>query len=119
MGDAMTRIEPDSWGDGPGFGEFLRRAEAEVLPKMLATEVVCSIVPGKPAGDLKFALETGLAVALGKPLILVAFDDRDIPEKLEKVADDIIVLTGPFNAALVNELLLLSMDKLAAKGVIK
>jgi hypothetical protein len=115
----VTRIEPDSWGDGPGFGEFLRRAEAEVLPKLLATEVVCSIVPGKPAGDLKFALETGLAIALGKPLILVAFDDRDIPEKLEKVADDIIVMSGPFDAEKIHDMLILSMDRLAFRGVIK
>lgn len=112
-----SRIEPDSWDDGPGFGEFLRRADAVLMPKIRATEAMIVIVPEEP--DAKSAVELGMAMLLGKPLILIAVEDRHIPEKLEKVADDIIVLPGGLHPQRMHAMVSLSLDRLHQRGVIK
>jgi hypothetical protein len=56
---------------------------------------------------------------LGKPLILIAVEDRHIPERLEKLADDIIVMPHGLHPQRMHAMVNLSMDRLAKKGVIK
>jgi len=49
-------------------------------------------VPVDPASvDIKFAVELGLMIMLDKPIIMVIQPNQVLPEKLRRVADDIVV----------------------------
>ncbi len=72
------------------FWGWIAHQEGVVLPALEDSRVVMSIAPsGKP--DAKFCVELGFALMLGKPLILLV--DRDaapVPDKLRRVADEVV-----------------------------
>lgn len=74
--------------------------EGVVFPAMKDSRVILSIAPpGKP--DAKFCAETGMALLLGKPIILIVGRGMAIPGKLRLVADEVIEvnLDDPADAA--------------------
>lgn len=61
---------------------------ARVVPRMKASAAVATVFTG--GMDIKLAVETGIAVLLDKPLILVVAPGVKIPDKLVRIADRIV-----------------------------
>jgi nucleoside 2-deoxyribosyltransferase len=70
------------------------RARTELGPKIASSAYVITIDPGDEI-DPKVALETGYAVLLGKPIILVTSEDRPVNAGLSRIASHRIRLTEP------------------------
>jgi hypothetical protein len=82
--DDLAPAEQQEWD------QFVRHVREGTVRQMAGSAFVTSLVPqGKP--DIKFAVELGLAIMMEKPLILLARSGRDIPPKLRKIADGVIV----------------------------
>lgn len=74
----------DEWRD------MERRATAELIPKMESCGTIVQLVPLGQT-DVKFAMELGLSIMLDKPIIALVKRGHQVPEKLLKIADEIIV----------------------------
>jgi hypothetical protein len=78
---------------GPEFDRFAGRVRRELVPKIEGSRVFLAITPSSPDKvDVKFALELGIAVMLGKPIIAVIPPGTAIPEKLARVVDRFVEL---------------------------
>jgi hypothetical protein len=75
--------------DNPEWRAYERRAEDDLVPKMIGSEMVLSLVPRGPT-DIKFALELGMAIMLDKPIIAVVVPGATVPAKLVLIADAIV-----------------------------
>lgn len=69
--------------------EWVGHVLNELVPMLQDSEVVASFVPDGET-DVKFALETGLAIMLDKPIILVVGPGVRVPAKLLRVADAVV-----------------------------
>lgn len=69
---------------------FERDVRENLFPKVADSAFVMSIVPDEP--DVKICLELGAAVFYNKPLVLVCFNGREIPAKLRKIADEVVMV---------------------------
>jgi len=69
---------------------FIQLAHKELVPKMQDSQFVVAIAPGEGDYDLHAAIEIGLCILMGKPLIVLAPDGRVHPEKLLRIADHVI-----------------------------
>lgn len=79
----------DAISSDPEFIAWAGRVQREVVPKIAASAFTISLMPaGKP--DIKFAVELGLSIMLNKPIIIVKEPGQVLPDKLLKVADDVI-----------------------------
>jgi len=78
----------DPWND-PAMQAWLKDALDNLVPKMANSSVVVSLVP-TGVTDIKFAVETGLALMLDKPIVLMVGPGASVPAKLAKVADAIV-----------------------------
>jgi hypothetical protein len=82
----------DPWQE-PSAQAWIRHVAEEMVPKLAGSAVVISIVPGDPEDlDLKFCVELGASIMLGKPIVATVFGDRAVPPKLAAVADEIVHL---------------------------
>lgn len=77
----------DPWED-PEMKEWVQRAQEELVPKMKQSGLMMSLYTG--GYDIKFAVETGLAILMDKPMILAVQSGTQAPDKLVQVADYII-----------------------------
>jgi hypothetical protein len=68
--------------------EFARWVNEQVTEPMRDSLAVTTLWSGDP--DWKICLETGAAILLDKPIILVVLPGTKVPAKLALVADDII-----------------------------
>jgi hypothetical protein len=84
MGDIWEDPEVRAWAD---------HVVTELTPMIRKSALTVSIVPEGP-GDVKFAVELGLSIMLGKPLILALPAGRQVPEKLARIADEIVEIDG-------------------------
>jgi hypothetical protein len=80
----------DPWND-PGAQDWLHHVRTHVLPMVEESSVCISLCPAEGKVDIKFAVELGMMIMLDKPIIAVADNDDDIPDKLRLVADKIVV----------------------------
>jgi len=79
----------DPWQD-PEVKQWMRHVRRKLIPKISGSAVTISIVPnGQP--DVKYAVELGMCIMLNKPILLFARTDTVIPERLRRVADEIII----------------------------
>jgi hypothetical protein len=74
--------------------DWTDRARKELAPKVASSAYVVTLSPGEEI-DPKIALETGYAVLLNKPIILVSWDGRPPPEGLARIAHEHIALANP------------------------
>lgn len=102
----------DPWDD-PTAKRWARHVLDEMVPKMKGSAAVCSIVPDGE-GDVKFWVELGAMIMLNKPIVIVAFDDRQIPEKLRLVADEVVICPNGVNPAASKDLAA-AINRLAAR----
>ena len=84
-----------SWDDSLSAAEcaewdrFIDHVRENTVKAMTDSAFVASLVPsGEP--DIKFAVELGLAIMLGKPLIAIVMPGTKVPAGLRKVADSIV-----------------------------
>jgi hypothetical protein len=81
----------EPWLD-PEWQAYVTRTQTELLPMIEGSSIGLSIVPTSAEKvDIKFAVELGLMIMLDKPIIMVVAPNQLIPEKLRRVADDIVV----------------------------
>jgi len=79
----------DPWRD-PDVLRWMRRTR-DKLPEMIdASKAVISIVPADGRTDVKFAVELGFSIMMDKPIVAVIRPGSHVPEKLVRVADEII-----------------------------
>lgn len=76
------------WFDDPAAKAWLRRVQRDLVPTLLASQVVLSIYSGEP--DAKLAVETGFAVLLDKPIIGVVTPGAKASAKFIAVCDELI-----------------------------
>ena len=87
------------------------------VKQMADSAFVASLVPGEDGPDIKFAVELGLAIMLGKPIVAIAIAGRPVPGKLREIADAVIEISDMDTEAGQAELqakLLPLLDRLAA-----
>lgn len=80
--------------DDPTVVRWAKHVINDMAPGMEGSAVVMSLVPGgeHSLGDVKFWVELGAAIMMDKPIIAVCFSDRECPERLRRVADEVVVL---------------------------
>ena len=80
----------DPWRD-PDVLRWMRRTR-DKLPEMIdSSRAVISIVPENGMKtDVKFAVELGFSIMLNKPIVAVIRPGSHVPDKLVRVADEII-----------------------------
>jgi hypothetical protein len=75
--------------DDPEVQAWARRAAAELVPMLRDSAATVSIVPAGET-DVKFAVELGFSIMLGKPIILAVTPGMQVPDKLLAVADAVV-----------------------------
>lgn len=82
------------WQTDPEWIEFVRHHREHSIKAMSESSIVMHLAPpGEMTWDnfdVKYALELGASILMGKPILVVAMRDRDIPPKLFAVADAIV-----------------------------
>jgi hypothetical protein len=87
VSDWLDELDPSGRAEWDRFVNHVRR---ETVAKMTDSAFVISLVPrGEP--DVKFAVELGLAIMLDKPILAIALPGAVLPERLRRVADEIVV----------------------------
>jgi hypothetical protein len=86
VADWLDNLAPDERAHWDEFVDHFRR---DTLHKMESSAFVASLLP-RGEFDVKFALETGTAVMLGKPIVVIVQPGGEIPGKLGLVADEIV-----------------------------
>lgn len=81
------------------FEEYLGHARNDMAPKMASSAFVVSINPGAKPEDIdpKIAIETGYAVLLGKPILVVNTEGRELNPGLARLARKVVSLTEPID----------------------
>lgn len=110
-GDWLSRL---SESERQEWEMFVKDAQDELQPKLEQSGFVMSLVPDQDKVDVKFALETGMAILMDKPIVIVAIPGTHIPSKLRKVADEVIVsdIRTPAGQRHVSEVIARMMKKL-------
>lgn len=70
--------------------QFVKQTREDAMQKIDASAFVMSLVP-KEEPDIKFCVELGLSVMYDKPLVIVVAPETRIPERLQRLADEVIV----------------------------
>lgn len=84
----MAEIETDAW-DHPAASEFTQHVMDELITKMERSALAVTIWSGSES-DVKLAVETGVAVLMDKPMIVVVAPGVEVPAKLRLIADEIV-----------------------------
>lgn len=71
------------------FRAWAKDVRAHLLPKLSESALSLTLVPTGET-DLKFAIELGLSIMLDKPIIAVVQPGTKVPERLVRVADEIV-----------------------------
>lgn len=74
--------------DTPEWRDYARRADEELRPMLEDSAVTMSLFTGTV--DPKMAIETGYMVLMDKPIIVIVSPGVKVPDKLVKVADEIV-----------------------------
>jgi hypothetical protein len=112
MNDWLEQLSPEERAE---WDAFVQRASTKTLEKMSESQFMISLVPqGKP--DIKFCAELGMAIMLGKPVLVMAVQGAVIPPKLREIADETVELPGDFDteegrAAVVAAIARLRLDR--------
>jgi hypothetical protein len=75
--------------DDPDFKAYASRVVGDLVPRIERSGFVMSLVP-RGETDVKFAVELGVSIMLGKPFMAVIDQNTPLPEKLAAVLDEIV-----------------------------
>lgn len=85
----------NDWNDDPRFKAWTERMRDDLLPKIEASAMTVSICPSSgDRVDIRFAIELGLSIMLDKPIVVAVPPGVKVPERLVRVADEIVELTA-------------------------
>jgi hypothetical protein len=92
-------VTGDVW-EHPDTQQWIAQVRSDLVPKLRASALSVTIVPEDPdTSDVKLAVELGMSLLLGKPLVLVVPAGTRIPDGLVRAADEIIeLLPGPISS---------------------
>jgi hypothetical protein len=82
-------VEEMSEDERREWDAFVHHFRTDTLAKMVESAFVASLVPSGDF-DVKFALETGAAIMLDKPIVAIVQPGGVIPRKLRLVADEVV-----------------------------
>lgn len=82
--DSLTKRERREWE------AFLDHARTSTLEGITSSAVVLSMAPSDGEPDMKFAVELGLTIMLGKPLVVLVMPGVQVQPKLMAIADWVI-----------------------------
>lgn len=80
--------------DDPEFKAWTEQVRTELVPMIEGSELIVSICPVAESVDVKFAVELGLSIMLDKPIIVAVPPGVPVPDRLVRVADEIVELTA-------------------------
>lgn len=82
------------WDSDPSVALWARHVLDEMAPMVDSSAVCVSVVPtgGESTGDVKYWVELGYMICADKPIMIVVLGDREIPEHLARVADEVVRL---------------------------
>lgn len=80
-------MSPEEQKEWDAFVEAFRR---EAVEKISGSAGFLSLIPESDDIDVKFCVELGAAIMMNKPIIAVVHKGRTAPEKLAKIADEIV-----------------------------
>jgi hypothetical protein len=86
----------------PDFKAWAKEVKENLVPKLEQSPITISIAPRGP-GDIKYAVELGLSILMDKPIILAVMPGTTIPDKLRRVADEIVELPLPGQSVVSRE----------------
>jgi len=84
--------------DSEEFREYAEHVLAEMFPKLAGSALAVSIAPGQTlgpddapdVGDVKYWVELGAMIMLDKPILVFAAPGQPLPERLVRVADEVV-----------------------------
>lgn len=79
----------EDWASGEEWDDFVRHVRTDLIQKLDETALVISLIP-RGEVDIKFAVELGLSIMMGKPIIAVALPGAFVPENLRRVVDSVV-----------------------------
>lgn len=82
-----AELGPDERDDWDKFVAYQREHTVRAMDE---SAFVMSLIPQSTDFDIKFALETGIAVMMNKPILAVAVPGAEISPKLLAVCDEVI-----------------------------
>ena len=85
--DGAVRSE---WDANPDVQSWARRVREKLVPMLEDSSSTIAIVPHEP--DVKMAVELGMSILMGKPLIIVAPTERHCPQALAAWADEVVIV---------------------------
>lgn len=97
--------------DDPGWLEYAQHAREKLEPMVKDSSIAMSVYSGEI--DPKMAIELGYMVMLDKPIIAVVTPGVKVPDKLVKVADEIVELS--LDDPTFQERIMAAMDRVMAK----
>jgi len=77
------------YADDPEYKRWAKDVQENLIPKLDDSAMTISMVPSGPT-DVKFAVELGLSIMMGKPIIAAVSPGTRVPRGLVKVADEIV-----------------------------
>lgn len=84
--DWLGKLTPAERRD---WDAIVRHTRDELLPMLENSAVVLNIAPGgKP--DAKYCIELGMSIMLDKPILVVAPAGHPVPDRLRRVADEVV-----------------------------
>ena len=86
----MSWDEHLSPADRRDWDRWVASVREGTVQQMADSAFVASLVPDDGEVDVKFAVELGLAIMLGKPIVAIAVAGRPVPGRLREVADAVI-----------------------------
>jgi len=75
------------------WDRWVARVREGTVRQMTESAIVASLVPEDGKTDIKFAVELGLAIMMGKPIVAIAIAGRPVPGRLREVADAVIEIS--------------------------
>lgn len=101
----------EDWTSDPEVRQWAEEFLEHTKPKLEESAVTMQLVPEDGIGDVKLWVELGASIMMGKPIIAVAIGDREVPQRLAEIADEIVYLDRGFEDEVDNQKLIDAIDR--------
>lgn len=75
--------------ESPEWQAWEAEVRAGLIPMLDKSAMTISLAPKGPV-DVKYAVELGLSIMLGKPILVIATAGVEVPASLRRVADEVL-----------------------------
>jgi len=80
----------DDWTNDPEWEQFVAHVREHSIRGIAGSGAIVSIVPPGENLDIKYCVELGASIMLDKPIVILVMPGRPIPERLRRVADEVV-----------------------------